>query len=473
MNHVRGRNIGNGYISYAILKILFGGPAKVAHLPNAWAAPLPQSLADRINQTCSHFIFVMQDYIREDFQVLPFERINQFLEKIQIPVVPISLGANCFNGYDRTLAFRLGREQKRFLSLISEKSAMIGVRGEYSAEVLDQLGIKNVQVIGAPCYFESGETRTIVKLPWNPNGVVTTGYFFNSKLPDSVHMLQDEMYFIDVLFLRGTEDRSDPNAEALPFNEFDLQFSLNLHLKARQGLLKFFLNFGQWERFYEDKKWCLTIGSRLHSAIFSCNRGVPAIVTNADARARETCQYLGIPHRPDLGPNSDIAEEYENLNLSSMNQKYSSLHANFIEYLKAHGLQRSSVSKEVEYFQFPLVEKPAAPQVQETLDSGFSELVRFCDENIRQSREIDLIRQKADDARMRLQIAEERLQIAKESLQIAEGHLQELERFRASKAGRIAARLQILKHDFSKVLHFGSSRLQKIRFFRKGKKDAA
>jgi hypothetical protein len=466
MNHVQGRNIGNTYISYAILKILFGGPAKVAHLPNAWADPLPQSLADRINQTCSHFIFVMQDFIREDFQVLPFERINQFLEKIRIPVVPISLGANCFNGYDRTLASRLGREQKRFLSLISEKSAMIGVRGKYSAEVLGQLGIKNVQVTGAPSYFESGETRTIVKRPWNPDGVVTTGAYFNAKLPDSVHMLQGEMYFIDVLFLRGTEDRSDPNAEARPFNEFDVQSSLNLHLKARQGLLKFFLNFGQWEQFYEDQKRRLTIGTRLHSAIFSCNRGVPAIVTNADARARETCEHLGIPYRPDLGPNSDIAEEYEKLDLSSMNQKYSSLHADFIEYLKVHGLQRAHVGNEVEYFQFPLIEKPAAPQVLEALHGGFTELVRFCDEKICQSREIDIIRQRAEDARMRLQIAEGRLKIV-------EGRLRELESFHASKAGRIAARMQILKQDFSKALHFGPSRLRKLRFFRKGKNDAA
>jgi hypothetical protein len=473
MNQIRGRNIGNGYISYAFLKILFGGPAKVAHLPNAWTDPLPQSLADRINQTCSHFIFVMQDFIREDLQAQPFKRINQFLEKIQIPVVPISLCANCFGDYDLTLASRLSREQKRFLSLVSEKSAMIGVRGKYSAEVLGQLGIKNVQITGCPSYFESGETRTVVKRPWDPHGVVTTGAYFNAKIPDSVHMLQDEMYFIDVIFLRGAENRSDTNAEARPFYEYDIQSWLHLHLKARQGLLKFFLNYGQWEQFYEDPKWCLTIGTRLHSAILSCNRGVPAIVTNGDARARQTCEHLGIPHRPDLGPNSDIAEEYEKLDLSSMNRKYSSLHTNFVEYLKIHGLQRACVKNEVDYFQFPQVEKPAAPQVLEALHGGFFELARFCDEKIHQSREIDLIRQKAEDAQMRLQIAEGQLQITEDRLQTAEGRLRELEKFRTSKAGRIAARLQILKHDFYKALHSGPSRLRKIRFSKKEKKDAA
>jgi hypothetical protein len=456
MNSVCGRNIGNGYISYAFLKIIFGGPVKVPHLPNAWTDPLPKSLADRINQTCSHFIFVMQDFIREDYKVLPFERISQFLEKIKIPVVPISLGANSFNGYDSTLVSRLDKEQKRFLSIVSEKSAMIGVRGRYTAEVLGQLGIKNVEITGPPTYFESGQTRTVIKSPWNLRRVVTTGSYFNDKLPDSVHVLQDEMYFIDVLFLNGEENRLDPNLEARPFNEYDIPTSLHCHLKARQDLLKFFMDFREWEKFYEDNKWCLTIGSRLHSAIFSCNRGVPAIVTNGDARARESCEHLGIPYRPDLGPNSNIAEEYENLDLSSMNRKYATLHANFAEYLKTHGLQPASLEKQAVCFQFPQIEKPAANKVQEALDRGLTELASFCNDKSRRCREF-----------------EELVHLADTRLQAAEERLRELEKFRASKAGRIAAQLQILRHDILHVEHFLISRLKRFPLFRERKKNAA
>ena len=101
--------------------------------------------------------------------------------------------------------------------------------------MLGQLGIKNVQITGGPSYFESGKTRTIVKRPWDPEGVVTTGYYFNVNLPDSVHVLQDEAYFMDVLFLRGEEDPSDTNPLARPFNEYDLKTSLCLHLKAGKG----------------------------------------------------------------------------------------------------------------------------------------------------------------------------------------------------------------------------------------------
>jgi hypothetical protein len=489
-------NIGNTYISYAVLKILFGGPVKVAHLPNAWTDPLPQSLADRINRDYSHFIFIMQDFIREDFRTLPFERVNNFLEKIKIPVVPISLCANSFNGYDPTLVSRIDKEQRRFLSLVSEKSALIGVRGRYTAEVLDQLGIKNVWITGCPSFFESGESRTIVKRPWDPEGVVTTGAYFNVKAPNSVHVLQDEAYFIDVLFLCGEEDLSDTRRLARPIYEFDMPFSLHLHLKARQGLLGFFTDIEEWKKFYENHNRCLTVGTRLHSAIFSCNRGVPAIVTNVDSRARETCEHLGIPYMPDLVPNSDIAEIFEMLDLSPMNLKYPSLYTDFIKYLDIHGLQQSPCMNKAEYFQFPHIEKPAAQQSLQALDKGFHELARFCEEKVRQCRDTEKIRQLMEDALMKLQTAENRLKVAEEAiskLQIAESRLkvaedalmklqtaeatlpiakdctQEPENSRPGKAGRIAAILRLLP----KALHPGALRLRILGDSKEKEKDAA
>ncbi len=81
--NIRGQNIGNTYISYGLLKLLFGRPAQVAHVSNAWAHDLSASLADEINEKYSYFIFILQDYIREDFMGLPHERITSFLEKIK------------------------------------------------------------------------------------------------------------------------------------------------------------------------------------------------------------------------------------------------------------------------------------------------------------------------------------------------------------------------------------------------------
>jgi hypothetical protein len=167
--NIRGQNIVNTIISYGLLKLLFGRPAQVTHVSNAWAHDLSDCLPDEINEKYSHFIFILQDYIREDFMGLPHERITNFLEKIKIPVVPMSLCANAFNGFDLGLAGRLSHEQKRFLSVLSEKSKLVGVRGHYSVGILNELGIKNVKVVGCPSYFENGPARYVTKKPWNPD----------------------------------------------------------------------------------------------------------------------------------------------------------------------------------------------------------------------------------------------------------------------------------------------------------------
>lgn len=372
--NIRGQNIGNTYISYGLLKTLFGHPVKVAHITNMWAQDLSDSLADEINEKYSHFVYILQDFIRESFIGLPNERLTHFLEKIKIPVVPMSLCANSFNGFDPTLASRLSPGQKRFLALLSEKSKLIGVRGYYSADILNQLGIKNVKVVGCPSYFENGPIRVVTKKPYDADKVITTATFFNRGLPHTSHILQDELYFINLLFLGGKALPSDTNITARPFNLDEITTSLQLLAKALTGRLEFFSDLNQWSEFFRNNNHCLTIGTRLHSGMFSINNGVPAIVTNPDARARETCEYLKIPYDPSIGSSSDVEKIYENLNLDEMNNAYPTLYKEFLSYLEAHGLTPSPTSSETPCFEFPKMNKSNDPSVTAELHRAFIEL---------------------------------------------------------------------------------------------------
>lgn len=463
-NRFRGRNIGNGYISYAILKILFGAPAKVPHLPNAWEDPLPPELADRINQTCTHFLFSMQDFLRVEFSVLPFDRINQFLERIRIPIVPFSLGANALPGHEADLPAKLSDDQRRFMSLLAEKSARIGVRGEFTADVFERLGIHNVQVLGCPSFFESGPTRIIEKRPWDPRHVVTTGSFYNRGLPHSLHMLQDEKYFIDLLWLYGEPDHSDDSREAQPLALESIGHCLNLFSLGQQGRLRFFFDISEWERFYSQEPWCLTVGTRLHSGIMSCNRGVPAIVTSGDSRSRETCRLLQIPWRPDLGSVSDLAKEYEELDLSAMNAAYPRLYAGLVEYLQAHRLSAATTPAAVEPFPFPHVLRRSA---EAAMQAGFSDSIQLCERTVqglqhtieKQNLEFEA-RHQQDLAALegvRHELLVSRQETASQAAESARSRAEseqrrlELEAFKVSTAGRIAIRLQSFHRRFPRL----------------------
>lgn len=378
---IRGQNIGNGYISYGFLKALFGRPVKVDHIANALAHDFTDQLAEEINSKYSHFIFTMKDDIREDFKALPSNRVSQFLEKIDIPVVPVSLCANSFNGYDLGLADRLSSEQKRNLALLSEKSKLIGVRGNYTAEILNRLGIKNVKVIGCPSYFENGPTRILQKKPWDADKVITTATFFNTGLPRTSHLLQDELYFINLLYL-GQSLPPTANITAQPFNLDEIPTSFQLLAKAMAGRLEFFSDYNRWAEFFKSNAHCLTIGTRLHSGIFSINSGVPAIVTNPDSRARETCEYLRIPYDPSIHSRSNIREIFENLDLSEMNNAYPALYKEFVDFLNAVGLTPSTVPEDAPCFEFLHLEKNTSPSIAAALHEAYTELVENLDREV-------------------------------------------------------------------------------------------
>ncbi|MBB5863071.1 polysaccharide pyruvyl transferase family protein [Xanthomonas sp. 3058] len=380
-DNIRGQNIGNGYIAYGLLKALFGRPVKLDHISNALEAKLSEQLAEEINGKYSHLVWTMKDDIREDFSGLPVERITHFLEKITIPIVPVSLCANSFNGYDPSLAERLSPNQKRNFSLLSEKSKLIGVRGNYSAEILNSLGIKNVRVIGCPSYFENGPTRALQKKPWDADKVITTATFFNSGLPRTSHLLQDELYFINLLYLEKALP-STRNITAQPFNLDEIPTSFQLLAKAMAGRLEFFSDYNQWATFFKSNDHCLTIGTRLHSGILSINSGVPAIVTNPDSRARETCEYLRIPYDPTIHSRSNIREVFENLDLSEMNNAYPVLYKEFLDFLDTVGLVPCTVSHDRPCFEFPDLKKSTSPSVAAELHEAYTELVENLDREV-------------------------------------------------------------------------------------------
>lgn len=379
LNKIRGQNIGNGYISYGFLNAVFGRPSKIDHLSNAWDHELPDQLADEINEGYSHLLFVMQDFIRASFHVLPFDRLTRFLEKIKIPVVPLSLGANALGDYDLGLARLLSADQKRFFAVVSEKSKAIGVRGNYSAEVLNELGIKNARAIGCPSYFSNGPTRVLSKKAWDPGKVITTAAFFNYDLPDTTHLLQDELYFINLLYL---DLALGPNANVTGriFNPDDISASFHMLAKARAGRLKFFSDYNQWADFLKGGDFCFTIGQRLHSAIFSMNCGIPAVVTSPDTRSRETCEYLGIPHDPSIHSRSDVRSVFEDLDVEATNASYPLLYEQFRAYLDDHGL--SSYGEGPSCFEFPRLQENAGPSVQAALQDAYYELAEAVEKEV-------------------------------------------------------------------------------------------
>ncbi|MDP3615070.1 MAG: polysaccharide pyruvyl transferase family protein, partial [Rubrivivax sp.] len=100
-------------------------------------------------ERCSQVVIPAANWLWKDFD---FGDIANFLEKTQLPVTIVGLGAQT---NDRTITSPIHPNTMRLMRLIAERSATLGVRGFYTAEVLAANGIHNVEVIGCPSLYTS------------------------------------------------------------------------------------------------------------------------------------------------------------------------------------------------------------------------------------------------------------------------------------------------------------------------------
>lgn len=119
--------------------------------------------SDIENPKTSIYPWMKAEYVRELVDIVVIPAANQvnpkwnleswanFIENLDLPVVVIGLGAQADD--KKSVALPLQQGTLRFLKLVSERTHSIGVRGQFTAEVLNHHGIKNAVITGCPSNF--------------------------------------------------------------------------------------------------------------------------------------------------------------------------------------------------------------------------------------------------------------------------------------------------------------------------------
>lgn len=117
--------------------------------------PISYDNTDRLKE-CEKVIITDLIWIRENSD---FNYLESLVDKYLVPFIPISIGLQSTT-YD--INFRLSNNTVRLLRKLEER-ALLGVRGEYTAEILNKYGVKNIAVIGCPSmYYWKNERLKIV-----------------------------------------------------------------------------------------------------------------------------------------------------------------------------------------------------------------------------------------------------------------------------------------------------------------------
>jgi len=305
---------------------------------------------EEANQRCDHVVIPAANFLWKDFD---FGHYADFLEKTNLPITIIGVGAQT---NDRATTSPIHPNTLRLMHLISERSASLGVRGYYTAEVLAANGIHNVSVIGCPSLYtnclptvkiDKERLASIEKLSVNFSRRVC-GHSFNptrmrtvenkvlkfALMRNSTFVAQDEL---EELSLNAGEE-VDTGPITGYFSDVD-----------KEEVLKFFRN--QTRHFCDVPTWAAyireqsaSIGSRFHGNLIALINGIPALTIVHDSRTMEMCSLMGNPtiHLNEINE-GELSEESLMQSLLSCSfdrfeQSYRVLYQRFAAFLEANGL---------------------------------------------------------------------------------------------------------------------------------------
>lgn len=303
---------------------------------------------DRVVVGASNFLY-------RDFD---FSRWADFLEATKLPCTVFGLGAQAPE-YGCRVEVPAGT--RRLLKVISERSTTLGVRGHWTASILSDLGITNLRVIGCPAIYWNCKPSLELKpmTQRRPLAVAVNGAANGVQhASDAVAAKEIEAQLAHLSFDRGypyfLQNETDLAAIAagLPdtLDAYRLELLMQHYGLSEIGPQKFIdfvknntrihFKVGEWRAAME--RFDFVVGTRFHGSLIAVLAGVPCFVFAHDARTRELCELLQLPHaRVTEQRTVDIDALYDSLNLKSLEQTYRQLHENYIQFLEENGFEHN------------------------------------------------------------------------------------------------------------------------------------
>jgi hypothetical protein len=233
------------------------------------------------------------------------------LEKAQLPVIGIGLGAQAVDqSQDIQLTEGTDRWLRTLASLAPTKEPNIGVRGEYTRQQIEKLGIQGAAIVtGCPSNFIASETgfveRIAEKIARVPSRVaVTAGIPFIPKLSSVEQDLADLVtvtngvyivqHGIDMIRL-ACDEFSNMKEDSFKIHHDYIapHLSANAFMDWCRHHARAYSDVRAWMA--DLRHFDFVVGTRFHGAMFAIQAGTPAGVIAHDSRTLEMCQTMGIP----------------------------------------------------------------------------------------------------------------------------------------------------------------------------------
>ncbi len=296
-------------------------------------------------------------FLRGSNYINPYQNWREaiaVLEKLKIPVIPFGIGAQM----PKEGSIHLSAESKRVLRLMADSCELVGVRGRYTAEILESLGIKNIQIIGCPTLYRNNNPKLSIQLaPLQEVEAVgfTLRRAVNSSYSSSViNYMQVQRQIIFDLNQRYSLTiiaQGEPEEKQIFYriSEKMSEATKNLVISrwfqnAKDPMIDLYLNqmfYSETVAGYESlvRKLDLVVGYRLHGNLIALANQTPAIYCSYDSRTREFAETYKIPCYDIDERKKFFLEEYYNQQLfEKFNQCYYHYYKVMSQFLTKNGM---------------------------------------------------------------------------------------------------------------------------------------
>ncbi|MER8411808.1 MULTISPECIES: polysaccharide pyruvyl transferase family protein [unclassified Mesorhizobium] len=289
------------------------------------------------------------------FKNFDLSYLADFIEPTKLPCVVAGLGAQAPAIGNKVTDIPEG--SKRFLHIISERSKTVGVRGHFTAEVMNDFGIKNVSEVGCPSLFRKLRRDLKIKRPGTDASLRVSvngsrNVFLHSANPEAARRVEADLLKLSIdrkypyvlqneepemaMLRSGEGNKTDlENAQAI-INQLNMGMDPSLYVKHIKENAKMFFDLAEWDSYIS--RFDYTVGTRFHGNLIALTNGVPATIISHDSRTTEMAELMSIPHVP-VGKvgQLDVRELVQAGDYDAFQRKYTVLYDRFAQFLSNNG----------------------------------------------------------------------------------------------------------------------------------------